>query len=770
MELMHNGVIRLDAPEPLRGIFRVVAVAKARDLCALARIADLASSDNHRHGGRRLKPTTKRPRRKPPLPLIGDLIWRSVAQVEQLHTQGRLLQVDLLNDHHYYGLCDPEPDRAQKPRRPLEKDGEDDEPAQYQGEDHKKRCLAMKDFLDPQKLQAGLLKTRSLAPMVEDASAASGLARPTIYKYFSLLCRFGFDESSLILRRFNCGARGISRPCDPGGRKKAGRWTKNQRLHFHLTGKALPPDQPGFSTDWQVRVLAADSQISTPKPTYPTRAQLIIDSAFVTQYQEVQGVLIPIAPAKGTYPTRRQIARFLERHIDKLTKVAEHTTEGHMARAKRGLKGRSWKGVPGPGHTYAIDSTIGDVYLRSTVNRAWLVGRPIVYVLVDVWSTAIVGFHVCLCGPSWDMAKLAIFSTAAPPSLMGELWHYVPIVSLHPAPTLPYYLLCDRGEYLSRGAKLSGMVLKLNLQYTPPYRPDLKGIVEVLHRIAKDKIYFFIPGAIDARRAEYELRRFNPKEGVLTVPEFVAYLHVVFSLYNLNADRSKRLDTAMRAAGVRPSPAGLWSYGHVIGAGVQRATTLPRLISSLLPAHTASVNRDGVSFAGLEYSSQETEAEQWTAYARNYGSHPIPIHNFPGSVSRIWTPNTSGKGMLDLTLSDYTRATRFQTLDDVTDAFEYGTLNISDEEHRRTVLNNQLGQISKFIISQAEQLTREVLSIPQDIPTITEARQIESQKLKAPPAEVRGNAPRISDSELMHRDMMKNILERMSHASVTGRH
>ncbi|MDM0065226.1 transposase [Variovorax sp. J31P207] len=763
MELMQNGVIRITAAEPLNGTFRIVAIGKDCDSCALACIAAPASAIKPSHGGRKHLEVTKNPRKRPPQPLVGKLIWTTVTKLEKLSAEAQVLQVDLLNDSRYYNIK-PRPMDDSASKEFEEKDGDP-----YENEDHKARCLAMAIFLDIEGLQEQLLKTRSLAGLVEAAKTESGRAACTIYKYFSLLCRYGFEESSLIDRYFRSGARGISRPCDPGGRKKAGRWTNKQRKHYAETQKILPPEQPGICTDWQALILAGDALIQCPKPDYPDRAQMILDSHFFTQCKEVDGCLVPIPLPKGAYPSRRQIARFLERQTDRLVRLAQSTTEGHMTRAKRGLKARSWKGVPGPGHTYAIDSSVGDVYLRSTVNRAWFVGRPIVYIVVDVWSTAIVGFHVCLSGPSWATAKLAIFSAAAPPSLMGELWHYVPIMSLHPSPTLSYYLWCDRGEYLSKGAKQFGVELEVHLQYMPPYRPDLRGINEVLHRVAKNKIFLFVPGAIDARRPEYELKHFNPKEGVLTVPEFATYLYIIFTLYNLNADRSKRLDTNMLQAGVFPSPAGLWSYGHAIGAGVQRATTLPQLITSLLPGdRTAIITRSGVNFAGLDYSCPQIEEEQWTAYARNFGRSEIPALNFPGTVSRIWTPNPSGNGLLDLQLSDFTRATRFQTLDDVMDAFYFGSLNNADYEHRRVVLNNQLGQISKLIISQAEALTNETLSFPQEIPNVTKARKIEVEKNAGlHPSTVIGDEAKIEESDHAHIAMMNKILGRMSHAKVS---
>lgn len=228
-----------------------------------------------------------------------------------------------------------------------------------------------------------------------------------------------------------------------------------------------------MSSLWRAAIIAADKRIPAPKPDMPERVQIIVDSAFVKRFRQEDGKLVLINPKLGDYPNPRQIRRVLEKSIPKLQRLLERTTKGHFKRSLRGLVARNWKGVVGPGHTWAIDSSIGDVYLRSSVNRAWIIGRPVVYVIVDVWSTAIVGFYVCVGGPSWDMAKVALFSAVANPALLGSLWGYEFTPTLYPAPRMCAVLLCDRGEYLSQAAKVTGAKLIPDLSYTPPYRPDL---------------------------------------------------------------------------------------------------------------------------------------------------------------------------------------------------------------------------------------------------------------------------------------------------------
>ena len=407
-------------------------------------------------------------------------------------------------------------------------------------------------------------------------------------------------------------------------------------------------------------------------------------------------------------------------------RLLERTTQGHFKRSLRGLTARNWRGVAGPGHTWAIDSTLADIFLRSSINRAWIIGRPIVYVVVDIWSTAIVGFYVCLTGPSWNTAKISLFNSASDPTLIGELWGYQPVFSLFPYPTLCFQLLCDRGEYLSKGASITSLKINLDMAYTPPYRPDLKGLVEVLHRIAKDKQFLFAPGALDARRKEFDLRKSRPSESVMTLRAYVQFLYELFENYNLTADRSNRLDAHMVAAGVFPSPAGLWRFGHSMGIGLRQAIPQADHITALLDADTAHVGKSFVRYLGNDYSCDIDDAAHWTTIARNEGGWDIPIYRYPGSVSRIWTPNSHGNGLLDLRISDQANTSPEVTYDELADVKAIKLSESGNIEHIRTVQNIMSRRSAQSIIDQETRLTKEALERDTgSSPSVAEARTME---------------------------------------------
>lgn len=735
MDLSHNTAFRIlngaDA-----GIYRVVLNEIQINKVAVVRL-DPPDEVRKAKGGRKRLEKTKKPRKKDRPPMLGTVLWMDRNDLCGLKEGEETNVIEIEQENYLLSASD----------KKL----------------YEYRKAAMAPFLSFDHFREMVLIHNGFGGLVNEV-VATGSSESFVRNNLSQLCRYGFDETSLRpTRSLNCGAPGKTRPCDPGGRKKPGRKTEKQRIEQRARGIFLEPEQPGTSSLWRSAIIAADKRIPTPKPDMPERVQMIVDSAFVKRFRQEDGKLVLINPKLGEYPNARQIKRVLEKSIPKLQRLLERTTKGHFKRSLRGLVARSWKGVVGPGHTWAIDSSIGDVYLRSSVNRAWIIGRPVVYVIVDVWSTAIVGFYVCIGGPSWDMAKVALFSAVANPALLGSLWGYEFTPTLYPAPRMCAALLCDRGEYLSQGAKATGAKLIPDLSYTPPYRPDLKGLVEVLHRIEKDRQFYFLPGAIDQRREEYELRRFDASEAVLTIPEYVAFLHETFSTYNLTAPREARLDVFMRAAGVFPSPAGLWRYGHEVGVGVSRHISDVKLITELLPAEAATVTRQGVKFLGMEYSSPEIEEREWTARARNFVTWDIQSHYFPGSVSRIWTPDPAAAGLLELQLSDHSIASPELTVQEFQDAFMLGKINSQENAHIKLMIAMEKRRKLEALIKHAGELTAEALAKASGpSPSMSEARAFEGVSFAT--SNAAPESPDTSDDPIQaaYQDMMGSMFAVMN--------
>jgi len=747
MHLMHNQAFKLTTetlglPE---GIFRVVADDPIADVTYCVQITQESPRKKVQGGRPRIEDLKlKRKKRIPQKALVGALYAIRRKDLIDLCESRELISISLELPGLYYTTID--------------------QPSAQSAFD--KRCRVMAQFLDSEKLKESILIHGNLGTLVRETTQQHKVSRSYVYKLWSLLCTFGLSQTSLRIRWDKCGARGKPRDLSGGiPRKKAGRKTFAQRLSKLVYGTWGEAIQPGMTALWRADIRAADGKIPTPKPPMPQRYKRIIASKFTTAMRvDENDNIVPAVLQKGQYPNYQQVKRVLTVEYDEIERIREKTSIGHFERALRGLSGCSWEGAEGPGLMYAIDSTIGDVYLRSSIDPTWIIGRPIVYVVVDVFSTAVVGFYVCLTGPSWDTAQVSIFNTVASSELMSDLWGYDMRQSLFPAPTLPARLLCDRGEYLSKRAKATGMDLRTTLSYTAPFRPDLKGVVEVMHRIMKNVQYHFIPGAMDARRKEYDLRRSNPAAATMTVRQYMQFLHECFYVYNLTADRSKRLDAHMIAQGVYPSPAGIWHWGHAMGIGFSRAQSQAELITQLLPEANARVTRHGVMFRTNRYSAPIVETERWTTRARSVrNSWEIPAQYYPGSVSRIWTPYERGNGLIDLTLSDHSRADPSLTHDEVADAYAFQKLKAADIAHQR-VEEAVLGYYRmERIREQALEETRAARQRAKGLtPTIREARALENEfSGQLMVGEVRGSVKTRSESTSNHDAMMSDLYAAM---------
>src|SRR3546814_1806704 len=87
--------------------------------------------------------------------------------------------------------------------------------------------------------------------------------------------------------------------------------------------------------------------------------------------------------------------------------IARHGARRH-ALENRAVLGTSQHLSKGPGDLFLIDATIVDLYVLSSIDRRRVVGRPVLYFVIDHFSLMIVGFYVGWEGPSWMGALMAL--------------------------------------------------------------------------------------------------------------------------------------------------------------------------------------------------------------------------------------------------------------------------------------------------------------------------------------------------------------------------
>ncbi|MCR8855665.1 Mu transposase C-terminal domain-containing protein [Lysinibacillus fusiformis] len=293
----------------------------------------------------------------------------------------------------------------------------------------------------------------------------------------------------------------------------------------------------------------------------------------------------------------------------------------------------------GPGTRFQVDATIADIYLVSSFDRNLIIGRPVVYGIVDVYSRLMTGVYVGLEGPSWVGAMMALdnmitdkqgFCARYGIDIGEEQW---------PAHHLPGIIIADRGEF--EGYSVENLINNSNLKIenTSPYRGDLKGIIERQFRTMNGRIKRLSPGAIQKEFRERGDRDYR-LDATLNLNEFTqVIIHLMLEHNNKIVDKYP-LEKKMIVDQLVARPLNLWNWGIENKKGRLQIVDNRNIFRlNLLPKAKARITRSGIRFKGLSYGSEKAINEQW--YLKKRGESLEIVYD-PRQVNQIYIPYVNG--------------------------------------------------------------------------------------------------------------------------------
>ncbi|MBD7937595.1 MULTISPECIES: Mu transposase C-terminal domain-containing protein [Bacillaceae] len=318
---------------------------------------------------------------------------------------------------------------------------------------------------------------------------------------------------------------------------------------------------------------------------------------------------------------------------------AIHKREGRreFLQNYRAITGSATEDSMGIG-TYAIDATIGDVYLVSSFDRNIVIGRPVIYLTVDIFSRCIVSVYAGIQNMSKESLRLALANAFEDKKEFCKRTLDMDIDENDwPIHYLPHTILADRGsELISNELTQITADLNIKIQNLGPYRPELKAVCEKYFDILQDHISPFLPGAVQKdfmKRGGKDYR----KKAVLNLNEYVQILvRTVLYYNNHNYLSDYPLTQSMIAEKVPPIPIEIFKWGLRKGTGLLRTMPLDAIRSSVLPKASAKITPKGINFGGLYYTCAKALKERWFSKARIKGSWSMGVHYDPQDVSNIY--------------------------------------------------------------------------------------------------------------------------------------
>lgn len=550
------------------------------------------------------------------------------------------------------------------------------------------------------------------AQLIKEVSEDFGVTKKTVRQYLKRYWARGMTKNSLLPDFMNCG-KAMSQ--EKSFVKKPGR-----PIIYDSAIKRAP-----VTEEWKkiFRGALEKHYFIKTKPSLKYAYQQMLKESF-SKKEAHSGV--KVLDLDNAIPTFDQFYYWYRKWYKADYAVRKREGQREYLKNHRAIIGSATQDARGVG-VYAIDSTIGDIYIVSTLDKNKVIGRPTIYLCTDLFSRAIVGVSVSLMNPSGESVRVALANCfdnkqafckrVLNMDIREEDWEMCYI---------PHTLLMDKGsELLSNDLTSLAERLNIRLSNVGAYRPELKGIAEGYFGILQQHLAPFLPGAVQKdfnKRGGKDYR----KLAVLNIQQYTQILVRCIIYYNHRYLKDYPLTKDMIEQSVLPIPAEIFKWGLSRGNGRLIQLSSEQIRSNVFPTGDATVTAKGIRFAGLYYSSKQALKENWFSQARIKGSYKIKIQYDPQDVSVIYIRHDR-RNYEVCHLVEYQSMYKNATLEEVRLLQSERRQQHADFEQIELNHQIQLTQEIEAIVQQAK--AEDDSSLPKDIKGIRHNRKLEQELL-----------------------------------------
>ncbi|MBH9968630.1 Mu transposase C-terminal domain-containing protein [[Bacillus] enclensis] len=558
--------------------------------------------------------------------------------------------------------------------------------------------------------------------LIKELVKNHGISKTSIYKYLRKYWQRGKSPNALIADYNNSGGKGKSRVIN----KKVGRPSKFP----HLESKVIVNEQ----IKKFFRITLQKYYFNTEKNSLPFAHKMMVREFFAEDIYFENGKEKLVISNHRKIPTINQLRYFLKTEYTEKQKTLSRVGKGMFERHFRELLGSSTFETFGPGSRFQIDATIGDVYLISEYNSDWIIGRPVIYLVIDVFSRLVVGLYVGLEGPSWFGAMMAIANSVSDKEQFCKQFDINISKQQWPAEHLPQIMLADRGEFEGYNSDRLNHAFSLHVENAAPFRADWKGIVEKYFDIFQGKAKPFLPGYVDKDFNERGARDYR-LDAKLTIKDLTKIL-IAEVIYHNNHHylKSYPRDEEMINDGVEPIPIQLWNWGIQNRSGKLTYHSPDTVKLHLLPQEEATVTERGIRFRrDTYYSCEKAIKDAWFSTARIKGVWKVKVAYDSRNMNQIFLLINNGREyeVCNLVERDERRY-KNKTLEDIEYKLEMEKLMLKTNEHRQLQSEvNLINQIEEVVISstkKANESQNHDASKSQKVSSISDNRYFEKNQ------------------------------------------
>lgn len=456
----------------------------------------------------------------------------------------------------------------------------------------------------------------------------------SVKKYLICYWKAGKTKMGLIPQFYLCGGRG-----------------KNKEiLNSNVTrGRQRIKDGKGINIDEKVKVCFKKGI----NKYYNTNKQNSIKTAYELTIRDY----LKDNP-KDNIPSLGQFYYWFQKLTEnnKRVEVSKRYGDRIFHQKNRGIVGSSlMDGDLGPASLYQVDSTILDLYIVSSLNRNLIVGRPTLYLILDVYSHMIVSINVTLEPFNSYVGVMGVLINAMSDKQSFCAKYGVMIEKKDwSVSCVPSRILSDRGELLSKYIEGAISNIGILIQNTQPYRGDEKGIVESAFKQIHSQMKPFVEGYVEngVNRVSRGSVDYRTKAN-LTLDEVTKIVIKCVLFYNNHHVISSHIDEITIEESIPKIPSKIWEFGIKKKKGLLRVLDEDIIKLNLLPIAECLVTAKGVFFKKLYFVSKFTLKDGWYEKSRTKGSFRVKVSYDPRDLSQIYYIKDEGKSFDRLVLVDY---------------------------------------------------------------------------------------------------------------------
>ncbi|CAD6516522.1 integrase [Paraburkholderia metrosideri] len=285
---------------------------------------------------------------------------------------------------------------------------------------------------------------------------------------------------------------------------------------------------------------------------------------------------------------------------------------------ERPLKGQL-RTTKGPGERFHIDATVLDIYLVGEILRTKVIGRPVLYLVIDDYSGMAVGFHLTFDPPCWDGAMMALVNAISPKVEFCRSLDIYIREEQWPACRLCEGIYADQGE-VSSVHKAHPLIshYRVNVSNAPAYRPDLRSVMERRFGIIPAIWNSLVPGIVE--KSSFDRGVSHPAyHAALDLKQLRRVICHSLLSYNTRVIRGYPTPAKMIERELAPTPLNLWKYGTEIN-GCGRHVAVDEFRAKVMPKTTVSIDAQGILHNHLHYECPTFDLVERQAMFRAEGT------------------------------------------------------------------------------------------------------------------------------------------------------